>query len=413
MNDTGMNHMGMNRRTLLRLGVGAAALTVLGGTGADYAVSRHPAPVPLDRRRLLVLELAGGNDGLSMVVPRNDSRYHDLRKRTAVDPASTHRLNNELGLHPALAKTARDGVSVVAGIGVARPDLSHFEMLQRWWTGDPDGKLRPETGFLGRLCDAIGDRDAPAVGVSLGMGSTQTLACRAVTTLSLDSGTDGRFPMLDDDGMVDAWMAAQRAMAHPDRGDSALMAHTRSANAVALRFSDVAAGLPAAADGYPANDLGAQLRLAARLLADDNLGLRVVHVPVGADFDTHTDHLNRYRRLMTDLDMCLWRFRADLAHRGIADNVLIACFSEFGRRVPDNDSSGLDHGAASAALLLGPTHRGVFGEQPSLADLDADDNLKPTVQMTEFYATLAEGWFGVPASEILPGAPKPIPGILR
>jgi uncharacterized protein (DUF1501 family) len=302
---------------------------------------------------------------------------------------------------------------VVAGVGIARPDLSHFEMLQRWWTGDPDGKARPSTGFLGRLCDVIGDPGAPAVGVSLGLGSTQALACERVTTLSVDSGSEGLLPSPgDDDALARAWIAAQRAMAHPDRGDSALAATTRSSSATALRFSDAIANLPPSAEGYPDSDLGVQLRLAARLLADDNLGLRVVHIPMGNDFDTHSDHLTRYEAIMTEFDQAVDALRVDLEHRGIDDRVLIATFSEFGRRVPDNGSSGLDHGAASTALLMGPTNPGVFGEQPSLANLDPDDNLKATVNMTEFYATIAEGWFGVPANQVLVGSPRPIAGIV-
>lgn len=407
----------LSRRTLLRVGMGTGAVVVLGGyTGYELTRSddtADPRPAAADRRRLLVIEMAGGSDGLSMVVPYADPRYQSLRPRTAVDPAQVHRIDDALGFHPALVNLARRGASVVAGVGIARPDLSHFEMLQRWWTGYPDGKALPSTGFLGRLCDVIGDAAAPAVGVSLGLGATQALACERVTTISVDSGSQGAFPTLgDDDGLGRAWIAAQRAMAHPDRGDSALAAATRAASVTALRFSDAVANLSPPADGYPDSDLGVQLRLAARLLADDNLGLRVVHVPMGEDFDTHYDHLTRYQAIMTDFDRSVEAFRNDLHHRGIEDRVLIATMSEFGRRVPDNGSSGLDHGAASAALLMGPTHPGVFGAQPSLADLDADDNLKASVNMTEFYATIAEGWFGVPANEVLVGSPRPIAGIV-
>ncbi len=407
----------MNRRTLLRVGMGTGAVVLLGGyTGYelsrsdDATVGRPAAP---DRRRLLVIEMAGGSDGLSMVVPYADARYLALRPRTAVDPAQVHRIDDALGFHPALTNLARRGASVVAGVGIAKPDLSHFEMLQRWWTGDPDGKALPSTGFLGRLCDVIGDPAAPAVGVSLGLGATQALVCERVNTLSADTDSDGAFPSPgDDEGLARAWMAAQRGMAHPDRHDSALAATTRTSSGTALRFSDAVANLTPGADGYPDTDLGAQLQLAARLLADDNLGLRVVHVPMGQDFDTHDDHLARYEAIMADFDRSIEAFRIDLARRGIDDRVLIATFSEFGRRVPDNGSSGLDHGAASAALLMGPTHPGVFGAQPSLADLDADDNLKASVNMTEFYATIAEGWFGVPANEVLVGSPRPIAGIV-
>jgi uncharacterized protein (DUF1501 family) len=408
----------IDRRTLLRLGIGAGVVAVAGGVAGYESTRPGDRPAALrasapDGRRLLVLEMAGGSDGLSMVVPYADGRYRDLRPATAIDAARVHRIDDVLALHPSLKNLAQHGASVVAGVGVAKPDLSHFEMLQRWQTGDPDGTMRAATGFLGRLCDALGDPSAPAVGVSLGLGTTQTLACERVTTISIDTGTEGLFPAFGaDDSVQDAWLAAQRAMAHPDRADPPLLATTRAGSATALRFSDVAATLPEAADGYPQTDLGAQLRMAARLLADDNLGLRVVHVPMDADFDTHTNHCIRYARIMADFDQALAALRTDLARRGIDDRVLIATYSEFGRRVPDNGSTGLDHGAAGTALLMGPTHRGAFGEQPSLRHLDPDDNLKATVNMTEYYATIAESWFGIPAGDVLPGSPKAIPGIV-
>ncbi|MFE3195364.1 DUF1501 domain-containing protein [Nocardia sp. NPDC059240] len=413
----------VKRRRLLQAGLGAGAVAAIGGAAGYRLLSAAPAqrlwhpPAPvraaaIDRRRLLVIEMAGGSDGLSMTVPYADSRYRDLRRRTAIAAEQVHVIDDRLGLHPRLAQLAASGVSVVPGVGTAKPDLSHFEMLHRWQTGDPEGTARTDTGFLGRLCDHLGDPGAPAVGVALGAGPSPALACERVTTLSVDHGTEGLFPVFEDDNIRDAWLAAQRAMAHPDRADAPTFATARSGSAAALRFSDVAATLSPAADGYPDSDLGIQLRLAARLLADDNHGLRIVHVPMGADFDTHTAHPDRYADLMTDLDDCLAAVRRDLAARGLTDRVLIAAYSEFGRRVPDNDSAGLDHGAAGTALLLGPTNPGVFGEPPSLRNLDADDNLRATVDMAEFYATIAEGWFGVPATDVLPGTPRPLPGVI-
>jgi uncharacterized protein (DUF1501 family) len=139
--------------------------------------------------------------------------------------------------------------------------------------------------------------------------------------------------------------------------------------------------------------------------------VKVVHVPYGADFDTHEDHVGKYPKIMHDLDAALEAFRIDIEHRKLSDAVLIATLSEFGRRVPDNGSSGLDHGAASVALLLGPVQPGMYGEYPALSDLDENDNLKATVNFTEYYATIFEGWFGVPTDGLLPGSPKPIPGL--
>jgi uncharacterized protein (DUF1501 family) len=417
----------VDRRQFLRFSLGAGA-AVAGGYGA-LALSRSggghgpPPPVvkpavppvaaPVDQRLLVVVEMAGGNDGLSMIVPYTDQRYAKLRPQTAIDPSTVLTIDDHLGFHPGLAHTAHAGAAVITGVGVDKPDLSHFEMLRRWWTADPDGTDDPQTGFLGRLCDVIGDPGAPAVGVSLGSGPTPALVSEKVVTLAMDPSGDGAYPTPGNgDGLDRAWLAAQRAMAHPDRADAAMLGTTRLGNEIALRFTDVARQLPRAGRGYPDTDLGAQLRLAARLLAGD-VGIRVVHVPYDADFDTHEGHNDRYPKIVQALDAALAAFQRDLEHRGLGRRVLIATISEFGRRVPDNGSSGLDHGAASTALMLGPVRPGVYGEQPSLGALDENDNLRATVPMAHYYATIAEEWLGVPAREVLPGSSSPLAGIVR
>ncbi len=116
---------------------------------------------------------------------------------------------------------------------------------------------------------------------------------------------------------------------------------------------------------------------------------------------------------MKELDLAVDAFLADLTHRGMARSVVVMTTSEFGRRPSDNGSAGLDHGAASVALLAGAVHPGLYGQYPSLKHLDADDNLAASVRLEDYYATVAEGWLGVPAREVLPGSPRPLHGLFR
>ena len=86
--------------------------------------------------------------------------------------------------------------------------------------------------------------------------------------------------------------------------------------------------------------------------------------------------------------------------------------SEFGRR-PLENGSGTDHGSASTALLWGPVKAGVHGDAVSLTNLDEDDNFVATTMMDEYYATLAEKWFGVDANDVLTTKAKPIEGVIN
>jgi uncharacterized protein (DUF1501 family) len=363
-------------------------------------------------RALVVIELAGGNDGLSTLVPYADPAYRRLRRHTAVDPQTVLHLDGRVGLHPSLAHLYRRGIAVIEGVGVRQPDLSHFEMLRRWWAGDPSPSSSVSTGFLGRLCDTVGHTDDPAVGVSLGTGPTPALSADRVATVSLPDPSSG-FPVPADDGVAAAWRAGWSAMAHPDRLDAGRadpLAAARVGAVQATRLAEVVNQLPPAAGGYGVTALDAQLSLAARLLAA-GAGIRVVHVPVDADYDTHENHARRAQQNLTQLDNAVDSFLTDLAMRGLDQSTLVATTSEFGRRVPDNGSSGLDHGTASVALLAGPVRPGVYGSPLSLKDLDADGNLVATVDLPEYYATLAT-WMGVSPDEVLPGRPAPVPGLL-
>ena len=90
--------------------------------------------------------------------------------------------------------------------------------------------------------------------------------------------------------------------------------------------------------------------------------------------------------------------------------MLVATFSEFGRRA-DQNTDGLDHGTASAMLLTGAVNPGVYGATPSWTNLDNNGNLVSTVDIGQYYATLAS-WFGIHPGDILPNNPSPIPGLI-
>ena len=89
--------------------------------------------------------------------------------------------------------------------------------------------------------------------------------------------------------------------------------------------------------------------------------------------------------------------------------ITVATTSEFGRRAEQN-SNGLDHGTATVGMLAGAVHAGVFGQHPNWGTLDTNDNLRCTVTMGEYYATLAQ-WMGVNPGDVLAGNPAPLAGV--
>ncbi len=386
-----------------------------GGTSAPTN-SQAPAASKASKsgeRRLVVIEMSGGNDGMSTLVPYGMPGYRDLRKRTAIDTKDIIRINDEVGLHKNLARLHKQGLAVLMGVGTPKPDGSHFEMMDRWWKGNPAGGNTVTTGFLGRLADAIGDPGARAVAVSIGSGSHPSMVSRSAPTMSIPRADIGDLlaAARPDDKMLTAFQTTLREFGVGN--DPGLMTVARKGTADAMRFAQTLGGLDDADNSkYPGSTLGEGLRLAARLLDADN-GVRIIHVPFGGDFDTHDDHIGRHADLMSQLDEALDEFLKDLKRRDLDGSVLVATTSEFGRTAKDNGSAGLDHGAASVALLAGPVKAGVHGEHSALTNLDDRDNLRATVGFESYYATIAEGWFGVPAADVLPTGAAVVGGVLK
>ncbi|MGE0305169.1 MAG: DUF1501 domain-containing protein [Acidimicrobiia bacterium] len=358
-------------------------------------------------RRLVVVELDGGNDGMSMLVPAGLGRYRDLRPRTAIADDQLIELDGAYGLHKNLGRLHKRGLAMVQGVGSMEPDGSHFAMMQRWWAGDAVGGAALRGGFFGRLADQLGDPAAAAVGVSIGSGSHPALASERVTTMSLPSPDAAGYLFGASPDDVTRSMFQREFLAMMQEGDLTQLTAARRAGASAVAFARTLTALGEAKGDYPGSNLGNGLRLAASLLAADP-NVRIVHVPAGLDFDTHEDHLGRHPALLDDMDASIDALLADLDDRGMGDDVLVMTISEFGRTAKDNGSNGLDHGTASVAMLAGPVKAGLYGEPSSLDKLSDNDQLVATMGLDQYYATIAEKWFDVPASEVLPGSPKAV-----
>jgi len=148
------------------------------------------------------------------------------------------------------------------------------------------------------------------------------------------------------------------------------------------------------------NQLAAALQLAAELIVTGT-GVKLLHVTLGG-FDTHYTELSRHDDLMGYLDSAVSAFYKDLAAHGKADKVLIATWSEFGRRPKENASGGTDHGAAAPLLLIGdPARGGLYGDEPSLTALDGTGNLKYAVDFRSVYQEILSGHLGADSKGIL------------
>ncbi len=412
--EVGINEL--KRRDFLRAGLkfGTSATALAAGYAAvPDAFARAVYAAKLQGVKndniLVMIQLAGGNDHLRTVIPLQDPRLHDLRPILAAQSVpSALPLNASFGLNqnlPGIKSLWDQGrLAIVEGVGYPNPSFSHFESIRVWETGDPT--RRQVDGWLGRTLQQAYDSDGhPLTGCACGStdvpGALRDLQA-TVTVINnqkqfgftggaeveaavgaLYKGTPGIYGALFDTAIA----TARDTVATLRRSQTEYQPKAPYSDSARLVYSSK-------------NQLAAALELASELITT-NTGVKLLHVTLGG-FDTHYTELTRHDDLMGYLDQAVSAFYQDLAAHGMSDKVLVATWSEFGRRPKENASGGTDHGAASPLILIGdPVKGGMFGEAPSLSKLDATGNLAYTVDFRSVYQEILGAHLGADPQEIL------------
>ena len=385
------------RRRFLQ-GMGAAAtVSLLPAWLAEHAAAA--TPIGPNDGVLVLLTLAGGNDGLNTFVPINEGAYYDARANgnMAIQPGDTLPLTNDRGLNPHLpyVKSLWDQgqVAVVEGVGNAGGTLSHFLSMAQYMSANPEG--RPgSSGWLGRFLDGI-PKD-PLAGLSLGPSVPLLMQGQRHRATALpDQGTSISRVDRSNPIYVEQFQALQ-GFAGGQSGLGSFGDKITGSMRDTVELSDQL--LPLIGDTPDEPKVITKLRLAASLI-NANFGIRVISIVFG-DFDSHANQHSMHPARMQELNTGLEQFFGTL-HPDFVDRTIVAGTSEFGRRVPSN-GSGTDHGTANAMFAIGAGVVGGFhGEAPSLSNLDRHRNLIPTVDFREFYGNLASKWLGGDGVEVM------------
>ncbi len=401
------DHAGWSRRQFLT-GMGlAAASTALAVSGTPVrAFARSPLLAGLragpSDRVLVLIQLAGGNDGLNTIIPVSNDIYYNQRPTLSIPQNQTITLSVDTGMHPSLlpleSRFGEGQMAVIHGVGYPSPVLSHFRSTDVWISGNEASNIS-ETGWTGRYLDTIVPdfRENPPskpLAVQIGSGSPTLFqgpdASMGMSLLSVDL-----FERIAGTGVVYDTESVNPGI----QGNE--IAFVRS---VANESFQYAGAIQDAANSgvnevtYPSNNsLAAHLAIVASLIKG-GLGAKIYHVSIGG-FDTHANQLATHATLMDKLSSAVSSFMSDIEAAGRQDEVLTMTFSEFGRRVEENGSGGCDHGTAAPLLLFGAgLNGGIYGQQPSLEMLDTADNMIFQTDFRAVYSTILQDWFG-----LLPG----------
>jgi len=394
--------MSTTRRDFLR--TSALASTLLLVPKFLHALDRGPGLAGLrdatGARRLIVVQLSGGNDGLNTVIPYKNDLYYKARPTLGIkESEGILTLDKDLGLHPALKGLKglydQGQLAVLNSVGYPNPDRSHFRSMDIWQTGSGADQI-VSTGWLGRYLDS-NCPDCQRPYNALEVDDTLSLALKGNVRKGLALKNTDKLHQLNQNHLL-AKVSKEVAPTHYDQVDYLYktLAETASSADYLYEKSKIYKSTVA----YPNSDFGKNLKTTAELI-NSGVESRVYYLALSG-FDTHVRQHEQQQRLFTDLGDGLAALADDLRQHDQWNNTLVLVFSEFGRRVGQNASNGTDHGTANTVFVAGGAlqKKGVINDAPDLVNLDQGD-LRHQIDFRSIYATILKDWLGADDTAIL------------
>ena len=363
---------------------------------------------------LVLVQLQGGNDGLSTILPLD--QYDNLaavRSNVLVPESSIIGLNNTVGLSPEMQgmKNMWDDakLGIIQGVAYPNQNRSHFRSTDIWNTAsEPDEFLT--TGWMGRYFElnhsAYPDgypNDECADPFALSIGTIVSETCQ---------GTVSNFSL----AVSDPFDPGSVNLGEP--GDELNNCYGRELDFVrdiARQTNEYSDTIKSAANlgnnissKYDDNSVLAQkLKIVARLISG-GLNTKIYVVQLGG-FDLHSAQAldgnpseGRQSNLLKELSDSLCAFQEDLVQLGIDDRVVGMTYSEFGRRIRSNESNGTDHGTAAPIIVFGSCiNPGIIGDNPIIdTQVGVNEGVPMQYDFRSVYATMLMDWFGISENKV-------------
>lgn len=349
---------------------------------------------------LVVVEMNGGNDGLNTVVPFKQQDYRRYRRQIGIDKRQVLRLDENVGLNPAMRgfkELYDDGtLAIINSVGYPNPNRSHFESMAIWHSANVKGTRADGNGWLGQYLDESIPKDRIDLdGWFVGAGTVPpVLINRRAQIASVERLKDLQFQSLST-----AKQAGQLGSGSAQTDVSSFVTRCMTSSFASAEQLDSIMKSKTTDVRFPQTALGKKLSIVSRLIRSGAQSR--AYYTIQAGYDTHAAQLGSHTNLLTELSSSIKAFVDDLKQAKLDKKVVVLAFSEFGRRVQENQSQGTDHGTAGPVFVTG-THvkGGLYGAVPDLSDLEQGD-LKTKVDFRQVYATLLENWMAIPSKQVL------------
>lgn len=350
-------------------------------------------------KKLVIIQLSGGNDGLNTIIPYRNDIYYRNRPTLAIQKNNLIKATDELGFHQNLAplKNLYDQgyLSIINNVGYPNPNRSHFRSTDIWQTAsNADEYLN--SGWVGRFIEKYGEN--PYSGIELDDSLSLIMKGENVNGIATK---DPRVLFGNTQTPFFSKLLKEQTDEHLSEHNLGYLYKTMiEAKSSAKYIYETSKTYKSDLD-YPKNAFGKQLKTTAEFINSD-LKSKVYYVSMGG-FDTHAGQLNRQDKLLKTYSESVEVFVNDLKKNNTFKDTLILTFSEFGRRVQQNAANGTDHGAANNVFLIGENlkKKGFYNDAPNLLNLDNNGDIIHTVDFRAVYATILDKWLHVDDASIL------------
>lgn len=350
-------------------------------------------------KRLVIIQLSGGNDGLNTVIPYQNDSYYRERPSLHIGKNKVIKLSDALGLHqnllPLKALFDQGELSIINNVGYPNPNRSHFRSTDIWHTASNSNEYLT-SGWLGRYLDNYGENPHNAIefdeSLSLVMKGKNTRGMAVQNAKQLFRNTqDPYFKKV----------LEYKTDKHLSEHNLGYLYNTMIAAENSAKHLYTTTKTYQSTTAFPSSPLGKQLKTASEFI-NSGVDCKVLYSSLGG-FDTHFNQVNRQEKLLEIYAEAVAAFVKDLKKNDTFKDTLILTFSEFGRRVKQNAAQGTDHGTANNVFVIGENLKkaGIYNEGPDLAHLDANGDLKYTVDFRSVYATILEKWMDVAPNSVL------------
>lgn len=355
--------------------------------------------IPEGVKRLVIIQLAGGNDGLNTVVPYRNDIYYRERPSIAIRRKNIVQLNDELGFHanlkPLKALYDNGELTVINNVGYPNPNRSHFRSTDIWHTGSASNEVLNE-GWVGRFLDLYGKNPYDAIEV----GDSLSLMLKGRNSNGTVVKDTDMLNKLTGDPYFDQLLSYHQDPHLSEHNMGYLYQTMIDAKQTATYIYEKTKVVKSRFD-YGETEFGKQMQTLAQFI-NSRLETKIYFASLNG-FDTHAGQSGKHENLLKIYAEGVSTLVKDLKANGTFKDTLILTFSEFGRRVAQNAALGTDHGAANNVFVIGKHLRrpGFYNQAPDLTRLDKNGDLVYEIDFRRIYSNIAASWLHVPAESLL------------